>query len=331
MAISMKEWSREKNMNRYFIKKAFTLVELLVVIAIIGVLVALLLPAVQAAREAARKSSCKNNLKQIGLALGLYHDAKTHLPRATVRQFANPSTVLLRILPYLEQSNLHETYDFNETLFDVSNLPVREFSVPIYLCPSMVYEAVIEPDGTSPAAGSYNACTGSKSPWVYIDSSELPPNPIPDDFDYDSISSAAGAHNGAIVSWPGLVKYKDVTDGLSNTFAIGESDYFGGTSGAGPLWAGGYVSIILSSTWGPFNPETPAPEDQPGLAGRYSTSFRSDHPGGVNFLYVDGSVHFISEDVYSEDDTNDVSDHVEDGILDALATRAGEEVLDYQK
>ena len=87
-------------------KGAFTLVELLVVIAIIGMLIALLLPAVQAAREAARRMQCTNHLKQIGLAVHNFHDAQSGLP-PFITSDGGP-TVIVRLLPFLEQQSLHE-------------------------------------------------------------------------------------------------------------------------------------------------------------------------------------------------------------------------------
>src|SRR5262245_45025945 len=102
--------------------RGFTLVELLVVIAIIGTLVALLLPAVQAARETSRRASCLNNLKEIGVAIQLYHDARRILPPGGVSTGPCCSTESysswpISILPYLEQKNLSERYshgEFNE-------------------------------------------------------------------------------------------------------------------------------------------------------------------------------------------------------------------------
>src|SRR6187549_2591400 len=91
---------------------AFTLVELLVVIAIIGILVALLLPAVQAAREAARRTQCINNLKQIGLACHNYHDTHRVLPFGQGGTGDRYSAITL-LLPFMEQTNLHGTIDFN--------------------------------------------------------------------------------------------------------------------------------------------------------------------------------------------------------------------------
>src|SRR5688572_9452260 len=108
-------------------RSGFTLVELLVVIAIIGVLVALLLPAVQAAREAARRSSCANNLKQLGLALHLYHDANNVLPLGTLNvnttaEFSNPRlTWAMPLFPFMEQKNISDAYDFGRTYFDPLN------------------------------------------------------------------------------------------------------------------------------------------------------------------------------------------------------------------
>ncbi len=105
-------------------REAFTLVELLVVIAIIGVMVGLLLPAVQAAREAARRMSCSNNLKQIGLAIHMYHDAFKAIPPAHIAPdvalvgTTKPSSWIVRILPFMEQTAAFEQTDFSS---DFSN------------------------------------------------------------------------------------------------------------------------------------------------------------------------------------------------------------------
>lgn len=126
-------------------RSAFTLVELLVVIAIIGVLVGLLLPAVQAAREAARRLQCSNNMRQIGLACHNYHSALRTLPPGRLVYDGNGSTgdptkvvtgFLAMILPYIEGSNLHDTYDQHFGFDDVANQPAVNQRVPSYSCPS---------------------------------------------------------------------------------------------------------------------------------------------------------------------------------------------------
>jgi prepilin-type N-terminal cleavage/methylation domain-containing protein/prepilin-type processing-associated H-X9-DG protein len=269
-------------------KGAFTLVELLVVIAIIGVLVALLLPAVQAAREACRKSSCKNNLKQIGIATQMYHDANGSLPPARIHNFVddNHESALLYILPYLEEANRFVRYDPKVGTLDPKNAGVVEATIPVFMCPSMIIDVKSHPAGPS----SYGSSTGSHSPWQ------------------------SALHNGAIVARPTVVKVKDVTDGLSHTFAFGETDFYGGLSTDGPKWAGGYIFDSFLAGWGPFNPELPPdPVKSPDLVGRYQTAFRSDHTGGAQFVMVDGSVHFLH-------------DSVEETVLDALCTRAGDEI-----
>jgi prepilin-type processing-associated H-X9-DG protein len=263
-------------------------VELLVVIAVIGVLIALLLPAVQGAREAARRTSCTNNLKQIGIALHVYHDAMGYLPPASIQNSpgGNYESALFRLLPYLEKVNEYVHYDLSLGMDHEDNAGIVETIVPTYLCPSMSFERNAGEFGPS----SYAPCTGSGYPW------------------------AIAEHNGTIVTrLPYLgnyLRFKDVTDGLSNTFAFGEVDYFDGQIRNGPKWAGGYVIYSFAATYGPFNPTYPPEQDS--LKGDYYTAFRSDHPGGVQFAMADGSVQFIH-------------DGIDEAFLDALATRAGEE------
>ncbi len=144
-------------------RSGFTLIELLVVIAVAAILAALLIPAVQRVRAAADRAKCLNNLKQIGLALYGYHDAQGGFPAAvTSNVHGDPinSTILVGwipyILPYMEQGNLYEQYDFQVRFDDpINDSGVNQTRIGLLVCPS------------SPAQG------------LGVNNRELPITPLP--------------------------------------------------------------------------------------------------------------------------------------------------------
>ena len=125
--------------------RGFTLIELLVVIAIIGIIIALLLPAVQAAREAARRTQCRNNLKQIGVALHNYLDANRCFPpsiclNGAVTTSGGVWSILVRLLPYVEQNNAYAEAGVSVNNYNSSN-PVPADRMALYICPDEINEA----------------------------------------------------------------------------------------------------------------------------------------------------------------------------------------------
>jgi prepilin-type N-terminal cleavage/methylation domain-containing protein len=205
-------------------RSAFTLVELLVVIAIIGVLVALLLPAVQAAREAARRAECTNKMKQLGLAVQNFHDAKKVVPvsfrpvgvvTADVQRVAG----MTHLLPYMELGTLRNSFDIKKNWAHIDNRTAVNTVIPALLCPSSP-EDVNRLDGDPNATWVQEICSQTDySPTVWVQKQLYDPNNLID---------PSGSLNSE--GYPGILEYqnpkasfKDVTDGLSNTILYAES------------------------------------------------------------------------------------------------------------
>lgn len=299
--------------------QGFTLVELLVVIAIIGTLVGLLLPAVQMAREAARRMQCSNHLKQLGLAVHNYHDTFRMLPISIGPWKQGPSYArqrngkgwIVSILPQLEQAGLFAAFEphFNGDFFSAGGLNSAaalgemQTKLPVLLCPSdgssqelitQQYQLI----GIPVAATNYKGVLGD-----------------------NRIGGPFSSHGGTLprcleiggcnglffrVTYQEPKRFASITDGLSNTLMIGEDVVAHNASSAAYYANGDYCACD-----GPINykPNPPAPLDWAN-----TMTFRSNHPGGVQFVIADGSVRFVSEST-------------EHAVYRRLCTRSGGEVV----
>jgi prepilin-type N-terminal cleavage/methylation domain-containing protein/prepilin-type processing-associated H-X9-DG protein len=313
---------------------AFTLIELLVVITIIGVLIALLLPAVQAAREAARRMSCTNNLKQIGLALHNYHTALGSFPPGYISAFSSPGYNTsdsgiytgdtgpgwgwgAMILPYMELDNVYGLIRFDKDITDPLNAVARTTSLPVFLCPSDDAAKVFTVSGTAVQVAHSNYVGMFGNP-------EISPDPgflIPLTTDPMRAAVCRGMFYRNVA-----VQMRDVTDGTSNTIFAGErSSNLAFATWTGSV-TGGQVPPAPTNPYG-YGPEgapililghtgdaTDSPPHTPNSPVCHVDDFWSWHPGGANFLMVDGSVRQIN-------------DTINPPIWWALGTKAGGETL----
>ena len=311
--------------------RGFTLVELLVVIAIIGVLVALLLPAVQSAREAGRRSQCQNNFRQVGIALHNYHSAKKTFPEGqnndlSPAYYHAPGWGAL-ILPYMEHAALFDQFQQvpGGTKGNIVDPGVRDIGgnlIEGYLCPS----------------------DASESTWVEVSSTfNVGPGPN-DDYRRSNMAGVAGPYlwieegtiskgrkdaRGMLMNKRAL-RVRDCLDGTSNTLFVGEVTGGRGmhpTEGEawiGHTWMGWNLQDVsrgiksYGSVPGGRN-DAIDPFDGDGGGNRHQefyieSGFSSFHPGGCHFLFVDGSVQFLNEDITHS-------------ILHAYSTRADGETI----
>lgn len=219
------------NRRRYVANsRGFTLIELLVVIAIIGVLVSLLLPAVQAAREAARRTQCLNNLKQIGLAVHNFHDAKRIVPSSTRPPgLTNAPRIssLVFLLPFLDRANLYNQFNQNVSWGATENLAVSKQRISSYECPSSPKPDRL--DGVPENLTTGSGATGI--PWTPTIAAPTDYSPTVSIDDRLAVTKADGTPGLGYIEKYGegiIVKNKkgtfaDVSDGLSNTFMYVES------------------------------------------------------------------------------------------------------------
>jgi prepilin-type N-terminal cleavage/methylation domain-containing protein len=346
-------------------RQGFTLIELLVVIAIIAVLIGLLLPAVQKVREASARMSCANNFHQIGLALHSYHDANGFLPPwgfdFSPAPAGNPLGAQVQgfpphalILPYIEQGNVIGATNASLSVIDPRNWPTT-WATPLgggtgnpgastliktYICPSAPARAIdYQPYFTSlglPNLGpfilgptDYAAVRGIHSNFRNACATT---SPLP----HDDGNTAGTSDNGGALGKMGqqangvmqnVTRMTDITDGTSHTIFFGEDAGRHQVYAAGvevtPNTAGS-VGWTLNASWPDYNTYiqvhgfNSAGTVRDGGCCVINCSnvneFYSFHNGGVNVLSADASVHFLSQTVAP-------------GVLAALVTRAGSEVL----
>jgi prepilin-type N-terminal cleavage/methylation domain-containing protein/prepilin-type processing-associated H-X9-DG protein len=310
-------------------RAAFTLIELLVVIAIIAILIALLVPAVQKVREAAARTQCINNLKQIGLALHAYHDVNKKLPPGAatdqppfgVRGGGWGSSWKVFILPYIDQQAIFSKWQFigsSGYTYRPNVLLIHNITIPPYRCPSSTLPDFYPRSNNNGAIEMFASYTGIMGTVVFAPSGTT--RSITACCDAGSPRSGISASNG-ILYQGSQVTMVGISDGTSNTWLVGEqSDHV--RNSAGTVIPGSYGAITSQGPHGwtmgansnTLNNERvfncTAIRYQINQRGIVANSTRgntgvnqntganiplsSNHTGGVNILFADGTVRFYS-------------------------------------
>ena len=311
-------------MRKLSVRAAFTLVELLVVIAIIGILIALLLPAVQAARESARRAQCTNNLKQVGLGMHGHADARQAFPpvctipispadqtgQLSINGYLTPlryaphigllgsaaqtkHSVFAFILPWLEQKNAYDAYQFKYEWDDVRNRLAVRNHIPILICP------------TAPSAPDRQIFDGNPDDHYTTDYAVLAF--ISEDFRATMVPKIV--KNRGVGRWGAMLRPNEdmplsqVVDGLSNTILVSEDggrpEEYNVTGKSGES----YVSGGCWANWDNYLWQHYRCEGRRLNVGKQvfncsnNNEIYSFHTNGSNFCFADGSVHFVPQTI----------------------------------